>query len=147
MEQEPEQSGTGDYMAARANGIIDTDEYSESFMEWRKNRCASSSRFSTNVNALYRDYAAWAEINNDWPCDLEQFKVLLQWAGAWFYTVRGVFLASGIGLTEDVQAARQTYGRRDSARQESTGKGQNISRPSVGRTNPQQVGTAKTEAA
>ena len=91
--------------------VTDADEFAESFMTWRKDRCAFSSRFSTSVDALYRDFCDWCDEQNDWPCDREQFLALMQQSQMRLYSIGNLILASGIGLATDYDKAKQMYGR------------------------------------
>jgi hypothetical protein len=85
------------------------DEWAGEFIAWLRARCVASPRFSTNVDALYRDFCEWCELNNDWPCDRDQFLALVQQSQTRLHSIGDVILASGIGLAVDVEAARQMY--------------------------------------
>jgi hypothetical protein len=95
-------------MATQATGI-DPDEWAEEFMAWLRSRCALSSRFSTNVTALHRDFAAWCEERNDWPCSLGAFIELLRQAQFTITLARDVILVRQIGLLEDFEYMRELH--------------------------------------
>jgi hypothetical protein len=90
-------------MATHAIAAIDADEWAAEFMAWLGARCALAPRFSTNVTALHRDFAAWCEERNDWPCSLDAFTVLLRQAQFTITLARDVTLVGQIGLHEDVE--------------------------------------------
>ena len=98
-------------MVTASAAVPDGDEWAGEFMAWLKTRCVASPRFSTNVDALFRDFAAWCERNEDWPCEREQFLALMQQSQTKLYSIGNLILASGIGLVDDVDAAKQMYGR------------------------------------
>jgi hypothetical protein len=95
-------------MATQATAI-DPDEWAEEFMAWLSTRCALSSRFSTSVTTLHRDFAAWCEERNDWPCSLDAFTELLRQAQFTITLARDVILVGQIGLLEDVEYTRELH--------------------------------------
>ena len=70
-----------------------------------------SSRFSTNVVSLYRDFCKWSDEQKDWPCEMDAFTALLTHAGLTILRVHDVALVERFGLAEDVQFMRQLYRR------------------------------------
>jgi hypothetical protein len=94
-------------MATAAAAAIDPDEWADEFMAWLRTRCAFSSRFSTNLTALYRDFVAWCEEQNDWPCGLGAFTELLRQVQFTITLAHDVTLIGQIGLLEDVEYIRE----------------------------------------
>jgi hypothetical protein len=92
-----------DVIAYLARPKAEPDEWAELFTAWLNTRCAISPRFSTNVDALYRDFAVWCEERNDWPCSLDVFTELLRQAQFTITRARDVMLVEQIGLLEDVE--------------------------------------------
>jgi hypothetical protein len=91
-----------DVIAFLSRPKIDADEWAETFMAWINARCIVTRRFRTNVAALHRNFAAWCEERNDWPCDLGVFMLLLRQAQFRLCDLRGVMLVERLGLLEDV---------------------------------------------
>ena len=87
------------------------DEWAEVYMAWLSSRCAVDTRFMTNLLPLYRDFAAWCEARNDWPCDRDAFEALLAQSGLVLTAMHGVTLVENLALAADAQTLTEPVNR------------------------------------
>jgi hypothetical protein len=95
-----------DLIAYLSRPKAEPDEWAEPFTSWLNTRCVVSQRFATNIVALYRDFCAWFEDENDAPCDRAGFESLLTQAGFTLTRVHGVVLVWRLALLEDADAIK-----------------------------------------